>query len=161
MSDSDTSPFLAILQNFQEHLFYWTPPVVAFSNFKAPGFTEAVIQMNFWITHGLAHLNTLSYSLHFYVYFRQAQAFCCILTASLTSDILYFLTKKDRNKLTLGSANFFLRKPLSNNQYPAKFGIHSPYESGDITSLSCHVTKGWMCHVTLWVGFPHPKSTTT
>ena len=62
VSDSDTSPFLAILQNFQEHLFYWTPPVVAFSNFKAPGFTEAVMQMNFWITHDLAHPSILSSS---------------------------------------------------------------------------------------------------
>ena len=32
------------------------------------------------------------------------------------------------------------------------------YESGDITSLSCHVTKCSMCRMTLWVGFPQPKS---
>ena len=94
VSDSDTGPFLSILQNFQEHIFYWTPPVVAFSNFKAPKFTEAVMQMNFWIHHDLAHLNTLSYSRHFCVYFRLAQAFRCIPTASLTLDILYFLDKE-------------------------------------------------------------------
>ena len=32
------------------------------------------------------------------------------------------------------------------------FGIHRPYESGDITSLSCQVTTWLMYHVTLWVG---------
>ena len=94
VSNPDTGPFLSILQNFQEHLFYWTPPVVAFSNFKAPGFTEAVMQMNFWITHDLAHLNTLSSSWHFCVYFRQAQAFHCVLTVSVTLDILYFFWQR-------------------------------------------------------------------
>ena len=90
VSDSDTGPFLSILQNFQEHPFYWTPLVVASSNFKGIEFTQAVMQINFWVTHDFAHLNTLSSSWHFCVYFCQAQAFCCILTASLTLDILYF-----------------------------------------------------------------------
>ena len=94
VSDLDTGPFLSILQNFQEHFCYWTPPVVAFSNFKVPGFTEAVMQMNFWITHDLAHLSILSSSWHFCVYFRQAQAFRCIPTASLTLDILYSFDKE-------------------------------------------------------------------
>ena len=43
--DSDTNVFLSIFQNFQEHLFYWKPPVAASSNFKASGFTEAVMQL--------------------------------------------------------------------------------------------------------------------
>ena len=47
LSDSDIDGFFSILQAFQEHLFYRKPPVVASSNFKAPGFTEAVMQMNF------------------------------------------------------------------------------------------------------------------
>ena len=70
------------------------------------------MQMNFRITHDLAHLNTLSSSWNFCVYFRQAQAFRCIEATSLTLDIILFLIKKDRNKLILGSANFFLGKPL-------------------------------------------------
>ena len=41
---------------------------------------------------------------------------------------------------------------------PAKFGIHMPSKSRDITSLICHVTMWSMYHVTLWVGFPHPRS---
>ena len=92
--------------------------MVAFSNFKAPGFTEAVMQMNFWITHDLAHLNTLSSSYrHFCVYFRQAQAFRSIPTASLTLDILYI--------------EIYWQRSLS--QHTDKFGVHRPYESGDIT----------------------------
>ena len=101
--------------------FSRTPPVIAFSNFKAPGFTEAVMQMNVWITHDLVHLSILSCSWHFCIYFPQAQAFR-ITTASLTLDVLY------------------------------------SFESWDIMSLSCHMTKWSMYHVTLWVGFPHPKS---
>ena len=41
--------------------------------------------------------------------------------------------------------------------HPAKFGVHRPYESGDITSLIFHVTKISKCHVTLLVGFCHLK----
>ena len=108
VSNSNTGPFLSMLKNFQQHFFYWTPPVVVFSNFKAPGFTEAVMEMNFWITHDLVHLRILSSSWHFCVYLWQAQAFRCISTAYYT-----FLTKKDRNKLILESANFLLRKLLS------------------------------------------------
>ena len=163
MSDLDTGPFLSISQNFQEHLFYWTLPVVAFSNFKAPGFTETVMQMNFWITHDLAHLSILSSSWHFCVYFRQAQAFRCIPTASLTLDILYFFWQRRieiswyLDQPISFCANLY-RKNQKNNQYPAKFGTLRPYESGDITSLSCYVTKWSMCHVTLWAGFPQRKS---
>ena len=94
MSDSNTGPFLSLLQNFQEHLFQWTSPVVALANFKDPGLTEAVMQMNFWITHYLAQLIIISSSWHFCVNFRQVQAFHCILTASLTLDILYFFWQR-------------------------------------------------------------------
>ena len=41
------------------------------------------------ISTALVHLNALSSSWHFCVYFRQAQACRCILTASLILDILY------------------------------------------------------------------------
>ena len=94
VSDSSAGPFLSIFPNFQEHLFYWTPSVFAFFSFKAPGLTEAVMQMNFWITHDLAYLSILSSSWHFCVYFRQAQAFRCTPTASLTLDILYSFDKE-------------------------------------------------------------------
>ena len=113
MSDSDTGPFLSILQNFQEHLFYWTPPVVAFSNFKAPGFTEAVIQMNFWITHGLAHLNTLSYSLHFYFYFY----FFVFLFSASTSFLLHHDFFNIRHIILFWQRrmeiNWYLHQPIS------------------------------------------------
>ena len=36
--------------------------------------------------------------------------------------------------------------------HPAKFGVHMPCESGNITSFSYHVTTFLMCHVTCgWV----------
>ena len=35
---------------------------------------------------------------------------------------------------------------------------HGPCEWGDKTFLVCHVIMWSMCHVTLWVGFPLPKS---
>ena len=34
------------------------------------------------------------------------------------------------------------------SHHPAKFGIHRSWESEDITSLICHVTKWLICHVT-------------
>ena len=39
----------------------------------------------------------------------------------------------------------------------AKFGVHRPCESGDITFFICHVTAILKCHMTWWVGSPHPK----
>ena len=42
------------------------------------------------ISTALVHLNALSSSWHFCVYFRQAQACRCIPTAFLILDILYF-----------------------------------------------------------------------
>ena len=94
VSDSDTRAFLSILQNFQEHFSYWTPSVVASSKFKASGFREEEMQMNFWITHDLAHLSTFRSSSHFCVYFRQAEAFRCIPSTSLILDILNFFDKE-------------------------------------------------------------------
>ena len=32
------------------------------------------------------------------------------------------------------------------SHHPAKFGVHSPCESGDITFLVCHVTTWFMCY---------------
>ena len=37
--------------------------------------------------------------------------------------------------------------PFILNHDPGKFGIHWPWESGDITSLICHVTTWSICHV--------------
>ena len=45
--------------------------------------------------------------------------------------------------------------PLILSHYPTKFGIHRPWESGDITFLTCHVTTWLMCHVTCRWGSPH------
>ena len=39
----------------------------------------------------------------------------------------------------------------------AKFKIHRPYESGDITFFICHVTAISKCQVTLRMESPHPK----
>ena len=44
--------------------------------------------------------------------------------------------------------------------HSAKFGVHRPFESGDITFLIGHVTTKSKCHVTLWVGSPRFKSLT-
>ena len=44
--------------------------------------------------------------------------------------------------------------------HSAKFGLHGPCESGDVTFVICHVTTKWKCHVTLWVGSPRFKSPT-
>ena len=41
---------------------------------------------------------------------------------------------------------------------PAKFEVHRPCESGNITFFICHLTTIMNCHVNLWVGSPHPKS---
>ena len=48
--------------------------------------------------------------------------------------------------------------PFILSHHPAKFGIHRPWESGDITSLICHMTTWSICYVILWVGSLHPKS---
>ena len=42
----------------------------------------------------------------------------------------------------------------------AKFRIHRPCESGDITFFICHVTTILKCHVTLSLGSSHFKSPT-
>ena len=44
--------------------------------------------------------------------------------------------------------------------HSAKFGVHRPSESGDITFLICHVSTIVKCHMALWVGSPHFKSST-
>ena len=67
VSNKDTNVFLSILQDFQEQFFYWTPSVAVSSSFKATGFTEAVMQTNFWISQNLVDLNTFSSSWHFCV----------------------------------------------------------------------------------------------
>ena len=94
MPDTDTNVFLSILQNFQEQFFYWTPLMAVSSSFKATGFTEAVMQTNFWISQNLVDLNTLSSSWDFCVYFWLAQALRCISAASLTFEIIYFFWQR-------------------------------------------------------------------
>ena len=37
--------------------------------------------------------------------------------------------------------------PFILSHHPAKFGIHRPWESGDVTSFNCHVTTRWICYV--------------
>ena len=48
--------------------------------------------------------------------------------------------------------------PLILSHHPAKFGVHSPCESGNVTYFICHVTTISKSHVTLWVGSFHPNS---
>ena len=43
------------------------------------------------------------------------------------------------------------------NHHPAKFGVHRPCESGDITFFIRYVTMISKCHMTLWVESSHPK----
>ena len=40
----------------------------------------------------------------------------------------------------------------------AKFGVHTLYENGSITLFICQVTTMSKYHVTLWMGFSHPKT---
>ena len=42
--------------------------------------------------------------------------------------------------------------PLIRSHHSAKFGVHRPCKSEDITFFICHVTMILKCHVTLWVG---------
>ena len=115
---SDTVVFLSILQSFQKHLFYWTPPVAASSKFKGSGFTEAVMQMNFWITHDLVHLNTLSSSWHYCLFLASTsfQFFSCISTASLTFDIVYcFWKRRIEIRWYLDQSNSFCAKLYRSN----------------------------------------------
>ena len=83
--------FCKIFKNivFTEHFWWLLLPIL-----KPLDSPEAVMQMNFWITHDLSHLNTLSSGWHFCVYFRQVQAFRCTPTASLTLDILSFFWQR-------------------------------------------------------------------
>ena len=41
------------------------------------------------------------------------------------------------------------------SHHTAKFGVHTLYESGNITFFICQVTTTSKYHVTLWVGCPH------
>ena len=47
--------------------------------------------------------------------------------------------------------------PLILSHQSAKFGVHRPCESGNITFFICPVTLILKCHLTLWLGSPHPK----
>ena len=47
------------------------------------------------------------------------------------------------------SRDFVSEVPLILSHHPAKFGVHRPCESGDITFFICHVTSISKCHVTL------------
>ena len=61
--------------------------MAASCNFKATGFTEAVMQMNFQISQDLLHLNIPSSSWHFCVYFWRAQAFFLHLDGPVVEKI--------------------------------------------------------------------------
>ena len=89
--------------------------MTASSNFKASGFTEAVMQMDFWISHELVQLNTLSSSWHLCVYFWRVQAFRYISTASFTFNTYSFLIKKYGNRLKLGLPISFCANLYCNN----------------------------------------------
>ena len=64
--------------------------MAASSNFKATGFTEAVMQMNFQISQDLLHLNIPSSSWYFCVYFWRAQAFFLHLDGPVVEKIRRF-----------------------------------------------------------------------
>ena len=127
---------------FCEHLFYWTPSVAASSKNKASGFTETVMQMNFWISHDLVHLIILSSSWRFRGFFLASTSFPLHLDSFFHIWYICFLTK-DGNKLILALADFPLRKPLSelpqNNQHPAQFRRHRICGWENMTLLNCHV----------------------
>ena len=47
---------------------------------------------------------------------------------------------------------------LIQSHHTHKFGVHRSCESGDIPFFICHVTTISKSHMTLQVGFSHPKS---
>ena len=53
------------------------------------------------------------------------------------------------------SRDFVGGRSLVLSQELAKFKIHRPCESGDITFFICLVTTISKCHVTLWVSSSH------
>ena len=48
--------------------------------------------------------------------------------------------------------------PFILSHHPATFGVHRPFESGNVTTLICLVTTWSICYLTLWLGSLHPKS---
>ena len=90
--------------------------MAASSKFKGSGFTEAVMQMNFWITHDLV-ISTLLVLVGIIVFIFGKHKFSVFqLHLDGFFNIWYsilFLKKKDRNKAILGSVKFLLRKTLS------------------------------------------------
>ena len=86
-TDPEKSFSCHLCKIFKSTSFYWTPPVAASSYYKTSGFTEAVMQMNFWTSYNLVHINILSSNWHFCVCFWRPQAFFCISTASFTFEV--------------------------------------------------------------------------
>ena len=97
-------------------------------------------------------------SWHFRVYSWWAQAFLLHLDGLVVEEIWRFWFFRWPHNWSV--MWLFVWRPLILNQHPAKFWCHGPCEYGDQTCLICYVTTWWMCHLTLWVRFPHLKLTT-
>ena len=100
--------------------------MAASADFKASGFTDAVMQMNFWISHDLLHLNIPGSSLQFCVYFWRAQALLLHLEVHVVEEIRRVDLSRDH---TVEMPREFLGGARSSWVSTLRiFGGHKPYE---------------------------------
>ena len=122
-------------------------------NFKTTGFTEAVMQMNFWIVK-IYFISTFLVLVGIFLFiFGECKLSFYIWTALWLKkyDVFYF---SPDNTIEL-SRDILGRAPSSWVSTLPSFGGHGPCECADKTFLICHMTTWMICHVTLLVGFPY------
>ena len=107
---------------------------------KASGFTEAVMQMNFWISHDLVHLKTFRSNWHFWHYFWRTHA-----SRRLLYWYILFLTKKGWNKLIFWISQISFCADLYCNNHIVTSMLLSLGAIGPVVEE-------------VWVGTPHPES---
>ena len=128
-TETPTRVFAEFLRTF----FYWTIAVAVSCESE---FAKTVIQMNFWLSHDLVYLNILSSSWHFCVYFWRAQAFRCILTASLTFDT-YFSFFFWQRRIEVSWANLYRNKNRKTSILLNLVNIDPVVRKYDVFELSC------------------------
>ena len=142
-----SSQFCEIIKNtfFIEHLRR-----LLSSNFKATGFTEAVMQMNSKLVK-IYFISTFLVLVGIFVFIFGERKL------SLYISMVLWLRKYDVfdfpfDHTTELSRDFLGGTPSSWVSTIPSFGGHGPGECGDKTFLICHLNMWSMCHVTLLVG---------
>ena len=148
-----SSQFCEIIKNtfFIEHLRR-----LLSSNFKATGFTEAVMQMNSKLVK-IYFISTFLVLVGIFVFIFGEHKFSFYISTVL------WLRKYDVFDFPFDhtievSRDFLGGAPSSRVSTLLSFGGHGPCECGDKTFSICHLTMWLMCHLTLLVGFPGLKS---